>query len=240
MILEIDGQTFLTDPALDPAGGRYSYGWGTSSVKRLDPAMTGIQIPLVDAVLLSHDQHGDNLDVAGRAMLPQAKRVLTTKAGAARLRGNALGLGPWEKTKVGAVSVTAMPARYGWAGSLPLVGAVIGFLLEGSSPDGPIYIAGDTVRFGGTAEIAKRAKPRIAFLHMGKVGFGITGPLRYTMSAADGAGFAAELGAEVIVPLHFEGWSHFREGRADVERAFAVAGLAARVKWLTPGVRTEL
>ena len=31
----------------------------------------------VDAVLLSHDQHGDNLDPAGRALLSQATRTLS-------------------------------------------------------------------------------------------------------------------------------------------------------------------
>jgi hypothetical protein len=41
----------------------------------------------VDAVLLSHDQHADNLDLSGRSYLMQAERVFTTKAGAGRLGG---------------------------------------------------------------------------------------------------------------------------------------------------------
>jgi len=49
----------------------------------------------IDAVLLSHDHHGDNLDTAGRALLPAAGVVLTTVAGARRLGGNARGLQPW-------------------------------------------------------------------------------------------------------------------------------------------------
>ena len=33
------------------------------------------------------------------------------------------------------------------------------------------------------------------------------------------------------MPLHYEGWKHFRQGRAEVERAFAEAGIEDRVRW---------
>jgi L-ascorbate metabolism protein UlaG (beta-lactamase superfamily) len=46
----------------------------------------------VDAVLLSHDHYGDNLDTAGRALLPGAGVVFPTAAGAQPLGGNARGL----------------------------------------------------------------------------------------------------------------------------------------------------
>jgi hypothetical protein len=39
----------------------------------------------------------------------------------------------------------------------------------------------------------------------------------------------------VIVPLHFEGWEHFSESRADVAAAFERAGLSDRVHWPVPG-----
>jgi hypothetical protein len=48
----------------------------------------------LDAVLLSHDQHDDNLDSAGRGLLPGADAVITTIAGAKRLGGDARGLAP--------------------------------------------------------------------------------------------------------------------------------------------------
>lgn len=41
--------------------------------------------------------------------------------------------------------------------------------------------------------------------------------------------------AAAIVPLHFEGWEHFTESRADIERAFAEAGMTDRLRWLVPG-----
>ena len=48
----------------------------------------------IDAVLLSHDQHEDNLDAAGRSLLDEAGLVITTVAGAGRLGGGAVGLAP--------------------------------------------------------------------------------------------------------------------------------------------------
>jgi hypothetical protein len=52
----------------------------------------------VDAVLLSHDQHDDNLDAVGRALLPVAGAVVTTTPGAKRLGREARGLAPWATT----------------------------------------------------------------------------------------------------------------------------------------------
>ena len=45
---------------------------------------------------------------------------------------------------------------------------------------------------------------------------------------------------QTVVPIHYEGWQHFHEGRDAAERAFAAAGLRERVRWLEPGVATEL
>jgi hypothetical protein len=45
-------------------------------------------------VLLSDDQHADNLDHAGRAYLATAAQVLTTQIGAARLGQGAVALAP--------------------------------------------------------------------------------------------------------------------------------------------------
>jgi hypothetical protein len=44
----------------------------------------------------------------------------------------------------------------------------------------------------------------------------------------------------MIIPLHYEGWAHFSEGRAEIERVFAAEGLADRLCWLTPGHATEI
>jgi hypothetical protein len=47
---------------------------------------------------------------------------------------------------------------------------------------------------------------------------------------------AKELAAETIIPIHYEGWKHFRQGRDEAEREFAQEGVADRVRWLPIGV----
>jgi hypothetical protein len=68
-------------------------------------------------VLLSHDHHGDNLDGAGRGLLPAAGAVLTTTTttGAGRLGGNARGLQSEATTLLESpgrptIQITATPA----------------------------------------------------------------------------------------------------------------------------------
>ena len=69
VLLEVDGWRLLTDPTFDPPGRRYRFGWGTSSRKLAGPAVAADDIGPIDAVLLTHDHHADNLDDAGRALL---------------------------------------------------------------------------------------------------------------------------------------------------------------------------
>ena len=60
-----------------------------------------------------------------------------------------------------------------------------------------------------------------ALIHLGGVRFPVTGPARYTMNAAEAIRVAEEFGLSALVPIHYEGWKHFRQGQAAVERAFA-------------------
>src|SRR5204862_8167949 len=119
--------------------------------KTAGPSLPAAAVEPIDAVLLSHDQHADNLDHAGRAFLATAPRVLTTVVGAHRLAGGVQGLAPWESTTLAkpdgnALHITATPARHGPAGIEPLSGDVIGFVLMFSDqPDRSIYVTGDTV-----------------------------------------------------------------------------------------------
>jgi len=44
-----------------------------------------------------------------------------------------------------------------------------------------------------------------------------------------------------IIPIHYEGWAHFRQGRAAIERAFATAPEDVRrsLRWLPVGVSVD-
>ena len=93
-ILEYGGLRWLTDPTFSPPGDH------DDLVKTMGPALPPEAIEPIDVVLLSHDEHSDNLDPAGRDFLPRAGRVLTTREGAARLGGNASGLEPWDSLEL--------------------------------------------------------------------------------------------------------------------------------------------
>jgi L-ascorbate metabolism protein UlaG (beta-lactamase superfamily) len=199
----------------------------------------------VDAVLLSHDHHDDNLDHRGREFLKNAGRVLTTVDGAKRLGGNAFGLAPWESAEFrvdsvdgSTLKITATPARHGPAHMDR--GPVVGFVLKVADSEQVIYVSGDTVWYEGVAEVAKKYKVEVAILFMGAARVAQVGPWALTMTSEDGVAAARAFAEATIVPLHYEGWKHFSESRADVEKSFAEAGLQHRLKWLEAGQRVAV
>ncbi|HTB55379.1 MAG TPA: MBL fold metallo-hydrolase, partial [Trebonia sp.] len=164
-ILEVGGLRLLTDPTFDPPGD-YPRPDGPTLVKLAPPALGPDDLGRVDAVLLSHDQHADNLDRSGRAYLARVPVTLTTPSGSARLTGDwaaagpagngqpaepdgqprAQGLAPWHQVDLprpdgGTLRVTAVPARHGPEGCEPVSGEVTGFVL--TAADLPtIYVSG--------------------------------------------------------------------------------------------------
>jgi L-ascorbate metabolism protein UlaG (beta-lactamase superfamily) len=247
-LIEVGGWRLLTDPTFDPAGGSYRFGWGTGSRKLAGPSVAAQELGPIDAVLLSHDHHEDNLDAAGRAMLPSAGTVVTTVAGAKRLGGNARGLEPWASTRLEAdgrtpIEVTATPCRHGPPLSRPIVGDVVGFALRwDGQADGVLWITGDTVLYDGVREVPQRLDVDTAIVHLGGVRFPISGPLRYTMTAREAVELCGLVRPRTTIPLHYEGWKHFREGREAIERELAEAPEEVRrsVRWLPIGEAVEV
>jgi len=199
-------------------------------------------------VLLSHEHHGDNLDPAGRALLPSAGVVVTTASGAKRLGGSARGLDPWQTTRLEApgrptIEITATPCRHGPPLSHPIVGDVIGFALRWDGQEhGALWISGDTVLYDGVRQVADRVPVGTALLHLGGVRFPVSGPLRYTMTARDAVELCRLLRPRTAIPIHYEGWKHFREGRDAIERELASApeDIRRHIRWLPIGVATEI
>jgi L-ascorbate metabolism protein UlaG (beta-lactamase superfamily) len=239
VLIELGGFRLITDPTFD-GPGEYKLPHVTLT-KTGNPALGADVIGAVDAVLLSHDQHADNLDHGGRHFLPRAERVLTTEIGASRLGGNAQGLKPWqavELTKDGRrLRVTATPARHGPAGIEPLAGDVIGFVLEAEGTR-PIYVTGDTVWYDGVAEVARRFKAGIVLPFAGSAQ--TRGPFNLTMNVNDVIETAHYFADATIVPVHCEGWTHFRQTCADLAASFKALGIDKRLRLLPPGVATEV
>ncbi len=234
VLIEVDGWRILSDPTFDPPGKTYKFGWGTSSVKTTGPSLTPDELGPVDVVLISHDNHGDNLDDAGRALLPSAGVVVTTSLAAGRLGTPARGLDAWQSTTVDVdgkptLEITATPCRHGPPLSRPIVGHVVGFALKWNGQEhGVLWISGDTVLYEGVKEVAERLDVDVAIVHLGEVQFPITGPIKYSMTAKDGVELVGAVRPRIAIPVHFEGWSHFHEGRAEVERGIAAAPVDVR------------
>jgi L-ascorbate metabolism protein UlaG (beta-lactamase superfamily) len=247
VLIEAVGWRILTDPTFDPPGRRYAFGLGASSSKLAGPAITSADVGRVDAVLLTHDHHADNLDESGRAVLADTPVVITTRSGASRLGGVARGLAPWEALTLAdgdrpSIVVTATPCRHGPPLSRRLVGDVIGFALEWPGQEhGACWITGDTVHHRGLSDVARRLRVGVALVHLGGVRFRTTGPLRYTMAARDAVRLCGRLRPSVAFPVHYEGWSHFAEGRAAIERRLATAPDDVRdmFRWLPMGTPTD-
>jgi L-ascorbate metabolism protein UlaG (beta-lactamase superfamily) len=236
-VIEMGGLRFLTDPTFDPPGD-YPIG-ARQLTKTTGPALPVDDLAPVDAVLLSHDQHPDNLDRAGRDYLARAPLTLSTPKAAERLGGTVRGLEPWAHHDLarpdgGALRVTAVPALHGPPGSEPLVGPVTGFVLSAAGLP-VLYVSGDNASLDVVREIAARAGPiAAAVLFAG----GARTPLLdayLTLPSAGAVEAIRLLGAAHVVVIHVEGWAHFSEGRESLERALAGAGLGARVHVASPG-----
>ena len=245
LLLEVRSLRLLTDPVFDPPGGRYFFGYGTNSTKLTGPTIQPENIGKIDAVLLSHDHHEDNLDRAGRALLPLAGQVITTSAGAKRLGNNAMGLRSWQSTVIKTqdieIKITAIPAHHGTLGSHLVVGETTGFVLEwAGQKHGALYISGDTVWFKGLSEIGQRFKIGTAILHIGGARFPILGPTRFTLNAREAVRVVHTLKPHTAIPIHYEGWKHFKETGAAAGKVFEASDIREQIHWLPLGESTAV
>ncbi|MFC4111819.1 MBL fold metallo-hydrolase [Nonomuraea zeae] len=236
-VVEIGGLRLVTDPTFDPPG-KYPIGdWALE--KTSGPAFGFDDIGPVDAVLLSHDQHPDNLDNAGRIALSNVPLVLSTESAASRLPGVPVrALSNWAFHEFGeSLRVTGVPAQHGPPGTEHLLGEVTGFVLSGDGLP-TVYVSGDNASLDVVRAVARWAgRVDVALLFAGRARAPfVDGDL--TLSSEDAVRAAEILGVRYVVPLHFEHWEHFTQGRDTVARAFAGSG--DRLRLLAPGERVSL
>lgn len=246
VIIEIGGLRIITDPTLDPKGTTFKISEKTVEKKLAGPALSDLWI--IDLVLLSHDQHHDNLDNAGRVLLDSVPKTITTESGAKRLRINpkinSIGLLPWESENVKTpsgdeITFIATPARHGPAGSEKITGDVIGLLLRVTGEKNfEIYLTGDTVFYEGVTEVSKRYKPQYVFIFAGAAK--PRGPFNVTMAANDAIDTASAFPDAIIIPVHHEGWSHYTENGNILKESFSILGIADKLNILEPGRLTSL
>ena len=227
-LIEFGGVRFLTDPTFDPPGD-YPRGDGRFLTKTAPSTIDPAELGPIDVVLLSHDEHPDNLDRSGRELLTRVPLILTTQGGASRVAGAARGLSPWESVQVKGVTVTAVPARHGPQGCEPVTGEVIGFVLTGDGLP-TTYVSGDNASLELVREIAERFGPvDTAVLFAGAARIGLFDNALITIDSAQAAEAARILGARRVVPVHCDSWAHFTEGRDMIAEAFERAGIGDKL-----------
>jgi L-ascorbate metabolism protein UlaG (beta-lactamase superfamily) len=228
-VIDIAGRRIVMDPTFDPPGV-HAY-----LTKTEGPAVSADALGPVDAVLISHDQHPDNLDDDGRRFALAAPLVLTHPGAADRLGPPAVGVQPWQSHPVpgaGSLAVRAVPAVHGPAdGQRDTSGhvncEVTGFVLSG--PHLPtVYLSGDNASMATVKEVADRVGHiDIAVLFAGAASVPTKENGRpLTLTSARAAAAAEVLGAAMVIPAHVDGWAHFSEGIDEFVRAFEQAGIA--------------
>lgn len=162
ILLEVDGLRFLVDPLWAERVSPFPF---AGPRRFFAPPLPLAELPEVDAILLSHD-HYDHLDAAFvRAQSAKATRWIVPLGVGTRLRR--WGVAPariqeldwWDSTRVGAVTLTATPARHFSGRGL---GTTDQTLWSGWAFVGPahrVYYAGDTAMHHEFAAIGERLGP---------------------------------------------------------------------------------
>jgi L-ascorbate metabolism protein UlaG (beta-lactamase superfamily) len=197
ILIQSGGEAILTDPVFCNRIGRFF-------TKRATPCEFHPEtLPRLSAVLISHPHH-DPLDFPSLKRLQQTPPLVVPWGLGTTMRWRGFPdvrvTRPWESTRVGAWTVTAVPSRH-FGGRLPLVGtsAHLGFVLSGPTC---IYFAGDTgfheLLF---REIARRFPIDLAILPIAGAVF--PWYRRNHMNAEDALKALPILGAEQMLPMHY-------------------------------------
>ncbi|WP_082098948.1 MBL fold metallo-hydrolase [Demequina iriomotensis] len=231
------GLTVLTDPTFDPPGEH-------GNLTKLEGPAFGLDaIGHVHLVLLSHDEHDDNLDDAGRAALADAGHVLSTPGAAARIPG-VVGLKPWHSVTLygdhAPVCVTAVPAQHGPDGVAELLGEVTGFVLAAAGWP-TLYFSGDNSELAVAASVAHRfPEVDVAVVCAGAARVARLGEARLTADAKVVLGIADLWPGATLVPVHVDDWAHFSEPRAAFRAAVAHDPARERIVLLDKGAAVRL
>ncbi|MEV5981884.1 MBL fold metallo-hydrolase [Streptomyces sp. NPDC052114] len=238
-VLEIGGARLLLDPTFDEPK-KYKSGLE----KKQGPAFGPEKLGRIDVVLLSHDQHDDNLDDKGRALLKDIPVVLSTPGAHKRLGKHVTGMRSWSsknvKTSRGSVKVTAVPALHGPDGvDRGADGEVTGFLISGKGVP-TTYVSGDNA----SVEVARKAGDRIkkrfgpidtAVLFAGAARTpAILDNAPLTLTSKNAARVAKDLDPRKVVAVHTDSWNIYSEDMASLVKAFKDQGVDDKLVDLEP------
>jgi L-ascorbate metabolism protein UlaG (beta-lactamase superfamily) len=226
VLLDFAGQRLLTDPWFSERRGYY----------RGEPlAFAPGGLPELAGVLVSHG-HYDHFDMAAFAAYPDHSVPFVVKRGlAARVRqagfANVTEVDPWEQVSLGALQVTAAPAKH----SVPEVS----FLIEGGGQS--VFFGGDTLRIAALDEVARR-HPRIDLALLPVNGLAIRPAFnrQVVMTAEQAADLADVLQARFAVPIHYRYTAGPIRDRLLLKYDGTPERFAAALASVTPAVQTKI
>jgi L-ascorbate metabolism protein UlaG (beta-lactamase superfamily) len=245
VLIRYHGFTILTDPNFLHKGDHVHLGYGLTSERKTNPAISFDQLPPIDLVLLSHF-HGDHFDQLVQKRLDRAVPIVSTRQSAASLRKlgftRVTGLNPWDRLDVNKgeqrLRVTATPGRHGPAGVAALLpkvmGSVLDFGLDAARPDYRMYISGDTLVIDDIQQVPQRFPGiDLALLHLG--GTRILGVVKVTMDGKDGVRMMQVVRPRKTIPIHYNDYDVFKSPLEDFAREVKTAGLEREVVYLAHG-----
>jgi L-ascorbate metabolism protein UlaG (beta-lactamase superfamily) len=243
-ILRYAGYTVLTDPSFTAKGARVALGYGLSTERLTEPALTLERLPPIDLIVLSQLRE-DHFDAEVQAKLDKNIPIVTTPAAAKQLRKlgfkSVYALDRWQAVNAmkgdWQLKITALPARNGPVALAAFMPAVMGSMLEfqtlNRSTAYRVYVTGDTVVIDDLKE-----KPLLfrdvdlALLHLG--GMRMAGLLA-TMDAKQGLEALKLVQADVAIPVHHDDYTVYTSPVEDFLSAAKAAGLEQKVRQLRAG-----
>ena len=243
VILRYGGFTILTDPNFLHKGDHVHLGYGLTSERLTEPAISLEQLPPIDFVLLSH-MHGDHFDHVVSDRLDRTLPILTTKHAAASLKGlgfeRPIAFDTWDSIEVrkgtSRMRVSAMPGKHAPGLLRLMIPPTMGSMLEFMSGENTalrLYITGDTLIHEHLTEIPRRyPEIDIALLHLG--GTRIAGVL-LTMDAKQGVEAIRIVNPRTAIPIHYNDYGVFKSPLNDFKAAVKAAGYEDRVHYLAHG-----
>jgi L-ascorbate metabolism protein UlaG (beta-lactamase superfamily) len=239
VLFDAGGLLTITDPVL----GRW-----VGPLRRYAPPVPPDRYAGVRLVLVSH-LHVDHLHLPSLRRLPADARLVGPRGAGPLLRrargGRVTELSRGERTTVGAVTVTAVPAVHPgqrWRGRQHPLAPPVGYLVDAGAR---VYFAGDTDLFAGMADL--RGRVDVALLPVG--GWGLTtGPGH--LDPARAAAALRLIRPQAAIPVHWgtlrpPGLRRVRRDLFDdlgerFARHAAVTAPEVRVVVLRPGTSTTL
>lgn len=245
VIIRYAGLTILTDPNFLHKGDHVHLGYGLTSERLTNPAITLDKLPPIDLIVLSH-MHGDHFDQLVQQKLDRNIPVVTTPDAAKKLEelgfkaGHALHT--WDSLVITkgdtSLRINATPGRHGPPVVAGLLPEVMGSMLEFSAAGGKsiyrIYISGDTMVYDDISEIPHRYPDiDLALLHLG--GTRILGVAKVTMDGKDGVKMLQIIAPHHAIPIHYNDYDVFKSPLSDFEKEVKAASLQDKITYLNHG-----